>query len=155
MLTRRLHPLTLFLARLILSVLSLLLLVTIASFIHFHLQHPDTFSLVTLGPAVLGQVVQMVRMTTTWAVQSTFCPDSSPPSPHPLCQNITPAGCILPPPHKYTDSPQSVGLRDNICCSFSTENLRPASCLIERDMFSVAAQVITPEDVVLMNLSNI
>ena len=87
-----------------------MLLVTIVSFIYFHLQHPDTFSLVTLGPAVIGQVVQMVRMTTTWAVQSTFCPDSSPPpSPHPLCQNITPVGCILPPPLKYTYSPQSVG----------------------------------------------
>ena len=49
----------------------------------------------------------------------------------------------------YGQPPLSVTWGDDICCSFLMENFRPASCLIERDMFTAAADVIIPDDVVL------
>ena len=152
MLTRRshLHLVTTRLVQLVLLVLIILLVITIIGLIHFHLQHPSVSSLVTMGPAIINEVVQMVRMTVTWMVQSTVCPNRSPPSSPPTpCTNTTPVGCVYTPHTQYSHNPQSVGFWDNICCSFITETSRPASCLIERDMFSVAKELITPDDVVL------
>ena len=144
------HPVILRLLQLVLLILSLLLIITTLGFIHFYIQHPAASSLVTLGPSIINQVVQMVRMTLTWVLQSSLCPNRSPPSSSSApCTNNTPVGCVFTPTIKHAGTPQSVGFWDNICCSFITETSRPASCLIERDMFSVAEDVITPQDVVL------
>ena len=129
------------------AVLIILIVITLIGFIHFYRQHPQFASIFNLLPAVFSQVYQMVRMTLSWVLQSWFCPNK-PPFHHNICSNNTPVGCVLPP-KKYSGVPRSVNWFDNICCSFTTESLRPASCLIERDMFSVVSEVIQPDDVVL------
>ena len=134
------------LVRVIVSILSLVLLVSLLCSVYFCLQSGQYN---VLSPVLTGtvQTVQMVRMGVTWTVQSILCPAVYPTN-HSNNSCVSSGGCILPPTAHH-DAPQSVSWADNICCSFIMENNKPASCLIEEDMFSAAADVILPDDVVL------
>merc|ERR1719244_1435476 len=132
--------------KVIVSILSLVLFISLSCSLYFCLQSGQ-YSV--LSPVLTGtvQTVQMVRMGVTWTVQSIMCPAVYPAHPgNTSC--VSSAGCILPPTGHY-DTPRPVSWADNICCSFIMENNKPASCLIEEDMFSAAADVILPDDVVL------